>query len=739
MLNKPIIGNATGGGNVISYNYVPNAVIVWPGRDAMGDGTMQPMQHDGGANESAIDLSHGGYSHSDLAEGNWTANIHTDGTTSNGWFTVFRNHSFGQNIREPLTTRSGTRAGLAIDGAQNWHVSVGNVYLNPTNAEGASTWRRPDETTGSVFAYQFSNGGGNNSSGSGMNGPAAMQWTYDRFYHHYDYNYVDSAVLMDPSNSFELPDSLYLSSAPDFFTQVGMTWPPVDPDGGTHEERVGDLPSVARYENRLYTLTFSGNGTNMFTTRAVLLPATTLGSAMPANPARDGYSFTGWNTEPDGSGTAFTSTTELSFENPPALDAMNSHGMHKTLYAQWEYTPPPPPPPPPGGGDETDIPDGGDTPDGGETPDGTEPPVEPIPDDVISDVLESGDTLVLEEGDSTVISEEALQLIRDSDTVLEIELPSGRRVRINPETITDDAVSIDLNVDVIITSQATDIPVVTDTGTREVRIPANSIVINPATHGNFGFTLEIDISAEELRELGLRGDNVRLFYVGDDGSVQEMGRIRRNADGSITILIDSASRYVLAERAPRIAAIISRLPVFPDVTRGVAYNAVQWAAAEEIITGRRGLFLPDDNMTREQFVLILYRYAGEPGVNARQVFDDVAVTRPGARAVTWAHTTGIARGERGMFRPDDTVTREQAVLMLYRYTALIRGNTTFAANSINPFIDRNRIASVAMDAMNWAVSQDLVTGNRDLLTPKDNITRAQAVLILHRFHTALLG
>jgi hypothetical protein len=394
-------------------------------------------------------------------------------------------------------------------------------------------------------------------------------------------------------------------------------------------------------------------------------------------------------------------------------------------------------------GDEGDDGNGDDgTSDGdsdgdGDTP--SQPPAEPIPDTVIADALDSGETLVLEEGDSTVISEDALQLIKESETVLEIDLPNGRRIRINPESITEDAVAIDLNVDVIITNQATDITIVTEEGTREVRVPANAIVIDPAAHGNFGFTLEIDISAEELADSGLRGDNVRLFYIGDDGSVTEMGRVRRNADGSITILIDSASRYVLAEVAPRIAAIISKIPVFPHMIRGVAYNAVQWAAAEEIITGRRGLFLPDDYMTREQFVLTLYRYAGEPAVDTKQVFDDVAVTRPGARAVTWAHTNGIARGEGGMFKPDDNVTREQAVLMLYRYTMLVRGNTSFNANSIRPFADTSSISSLAVDAMNWAVSNNLMTGNRNMLVPKDNITRAQAVLILHRFHTALLG
>jgi uncharacterized repeat protein (TIGR02543 family) len=341
MLNKPLPGQTTGGGNVVSYNYVPNAVIVW--NEVVTDGSGRapnsaawpnsPQNIQYGANESAFDMSHGGYSHSDLLEGNWSSNIHTDGTSGNGWFTIFRNHSFGSNLRGAM---QGTRAGISIAGGNNEHVSIGNVFLNPANADGARVWRRPGETGNSangIYVYQIETG---DLSGSGLNAEQARQWAYDRFYQHYDYNYVDNAILKDAANTFELPDSLYLESAPKYFSDAGMAWPPVNPDGATHEERVGDLPSVARYENRLYFITFSGNGSDFFTTRSVLLPAKSVGGKMPADPEKDGYVFDGWNTEPDGSGAAFTAGTALAFAAPPTLEAMNSHGQNMTVYAQWK-------------------------------------------------------------------------------------------------------------------------------------------------------------------------------------------------------------------------------------------------------------------------------------------------------------------------------------------------------------------------------------------------------------------
>ncbi|MDM8289461.1 InlB B-repeat-containing protein [Slackia piriformis] len=54
---------------------------------------------------------------------------------------------------------------------------------------------------------------------------------------------------------------------------------------------------------------------------------------------RDGYTFTGWNTEPDGSGTSYADGTTVN--NLTSVD-----GETITLYAQWQHPSPTPPTPP---------------------------------------------------------------------------------------------------------------------------------------------------------------------------------------------------------------------------------------------------------------------------------------------------------------------------------------------------------------------------------------------------------
>lgn len=77
----------------------------------------------------------------------------------------------------------------------------------------------------------------------------------------------------------------------------------------------GELPPI-------HTVTFDANDASGNTDTANAQDGTSLGEAMPADPTRDGYSFKGWNTAPDGSGTAFTAQS--------VVDA------DVTVYAQWE-------------------------------------------------------------------------------------------------------------------------------------------------------------------------------------------------------------------------------------------------------------------------------------------------------------------------------------------------------------------------------------------------------------------
>lgn len=110
---------------------------------------------------------------------------------------------------------------------------------------------------------------------------------------------------------------------------------------------------------------------------------------------------------------------------------------------------------------------------------------------------------------------------------------------------------------------------------------------------------------------------------------------------------------------------------FPDVD-GTAYygNAARWASAEGIVSGYSdGNFGPNDPITREQLVAILWRYAGSPAADAGEDFaDEAAISSYATAAVDWARANGIINGKEGnRFAPNGSATRAQVAVILRNY------------------------------------------------------------------------
>ena len=98
-------------------------------------------------------------------------------------------------------------------------------------------------------------------------------------------------------------------------------------------------------------------------------------------------------------------------------------------------------------------------------------------------------------------------------------------------------------------------------------------------------------------------------------------------------------------------------------------DAYEWAV-EERITGAG--FDPEDPLTRAEAVAYLYRYMmldGKDGdkLETAETFSDVPADAEYYDAVSWAVSHGITNGTGGgAFSPDNAVSREQAVTLLFR-------------------------------------------------------------------------
>ena len=170
---------------------------------------------------------------------------------------------------------------------------------------------------------------------------------------------------------------------------------------------------------------------------------------------------------------------------------------------------------------------------------------------------------------------------------------------------------------------------------------------------------------------------------------------------------------------------------FKDVEKtSPYYDAIIWAAKEEITTGKTAdTFGIDEGCTRAQIVTFLYRAAGSPEVKADTVnpFTDVSKDSVYYNAILWAVENGITKGTTDTtFDPNAVCTRGQIVTFLFRASGdeKVATGTNFADVASG---------SYCADAVAWAVANKVANGFADgTFRPEATCTRGQAVTFIYR-------
>ena len=176
---------------------------------------------------------------------------------------------------------------------------------------------------------------------------------------------------------------------------------------------------------------------------------------------------------------------------------------------------------------------------------------------------------------------------------------------------------------------------------------------------------------------------------------------------------------------------------FSDVPADAWYaEAVQYVYENGLMTGTSNTtFSPDLTTSRSMIATILWRMAGSPVVNYAMDFADVPADQWYAEAVRWASSEGIVGGYgNGSFGTGDPITREQFAVMLYRFAQKQGYDVSVGENTnILSYTDVSSVSEYAIPAMQWAVGSGVITGMGDTLAPQGETTRAQAAMMLMRF------
>lgn len=210
-------------------------------------------------------------------------------------------------------------------------------------------------------------------------------------------------------------------------------------------------------------------------------------------------------------------------------------------------------------------------------------------------------------------------------------------------------------------------------------------------------------------------------------------QITRRLKKSLSILLVVIMAFSLfPAHAPAAAAQTS----FHDVASSDwYYNAVNFAVDKGLFNGTSATtFSPDVVMTRGMFVTVLGRMAGvDTSLYQTAQFADVPRSMYYTPYINWANKNGIVNGiDTFTFKPDQPLTRQDLVTILFRYVTNTGGdNATASDNPYYAFSDYNSTGGYAVSAMKWAVYHGVIKGSNNRLAPLDNATRAQVAQIFY--------
>ncbi|WP_409345211.1 Ig-like domain-containing protein [Paenibacillus sp. MBLB4367] len=216
-----------------------------------------------------------------------------------------------------------------------------------------------------------------------------------------------------------------------------------------------------------------------------------------------------------------------------------------------------------------------------------------------------------------------------------------------------------------------------------------------------------------------------------DGTVRHVPTKVRNINGKYEAQINSLTNSTYA--------VVWHPLEFSDAAKHWAKNAVNDMGSRMIVDGTgNGMFSPDREITRAEFAAIIVRGLGLKLENGATPFSDVKSSDWYSSAVytTYAHRL-ISGLDDGTFRPNDKITREQAMVILSKAMAITGLKAKLleqsADSTLRPFEDAAGVSSWAQSSVADNVQAGIVFGrNGAALAPKGYMTRAEVASMMQR-------
>lgn len=241
----------------------------------------------------------------------------------------------------------------------------------------------------------------------------------------------------------------------------------------------------------------------------------------------------------------------------------------------------------------------------------------------------------------------------------------------------------------------------------------------------------------QVKDVVVDGDSVGAVTEYTFKRVEETHKIKAYFEPIPGYVPDEKEEIVSGEISGDIAETI--VYSFEDVLENDwYYDAIQFVCNNKLFNGASDTkFEPNVNMTRGMLVTVLYRLAGEPVTNKSIPFADVNMAMYYANAISWAKQNNIVNGVDDVnFAPDMEISREQLIVILHRYAKLQGMDVSVGENTnILSYDDAFEISEYAYEAFQWGCGAGIINGKTEsTLAPQDLVTRAEVATMMMRFN-----
>ena len=241
----------------------------------------------------------------------------------------------------------------------------------------------------------------------------------------------------------------------------------------------------------------------------------------------------------------------------------------------------------------------------------------------------------------------------------------------------------------------------------------NTVVSKVAPDSWNDYAIEFDMLGSKKGTLYINDKKIAdfdLIILDNRVTVVEVGEVNGTKSVDSCVYVDDfyATEATLQHNGVRTPAAEGAdvVVAFDDVASSDWYaKAVSYATEKGLMSGyNTSTFGPDDTLTRAQVVQVLYNKEGTPALNgATHKFPDVPANQWFNNAVTWGAAKKVVSGYGdGRFGPNDTVTLEQAAVILWNYSGTPAAEASLDAIGTH--------SDWAANALRWAVKTGLFEG-----------------------------